>query len=532
MKIKVTIRILLTLLFLTCLRFQVFPQNWPKTYPNWDAWAQWIIETYDKGYIILGNTCNCNYGLVIKTDINGNILWYKEIGDNEHIFVMNNIEQTLDMGYIISGTTTKFNQYDAYIIKLNHCGEIEWCNIIYTPNLEYDIGLRVKQTPDLGYLLLGSYNDPNPDIRTNLFKFDSIGNLIWHKGYLPHISAFNDDAQDLIVDSTGFLITSICYYPDPGGGSVGWNRFYFTKTDTAGDKLWDVIYGDTSFYYGYPMISIKSNTGNFYSFGKHDIILDSIGYDNPAMVKILSNGTQSYSKDILSNLNTGGCGTAIFLNDTTIVNSPGWAINMYSVQNLFMKTDTFGNVLKSKVLPPISDAMMSMAKTFDNKIVSIANNFYSYLQIIAFKVNSDLEFDSVDTHPFTYDSLCPYPITSGFINPTCDQILDVSEPQTHPETTLLKVYPNPASNQLKVEFPKYIVTTTGSGKNQSNTVFYQWKSTTLEVYDFTGKQILTKEIPKDQQQMSFDISAWHRGMYYFRLSYRGQTVAGEKVVLK
>ena len=173
-----------------------------------------------------------------------------------------------------------------------------------------------------------------------------------------------------------------------------------------------------------------------------------------------------------------------------------------------------------------------MAKTFDNKFVSVAYDCSSVCQIVAYKVNSDLEYDTVYTHPYTYDSLCPYPITSGYIDPTCDLVLDVNEPQTHPESTKLKVYPNPASNQLTVEFPKYIVTTTGCGKNQSNTVFYQWKTTSLDVYDLNGKQMFSKEIPKDQQRLDIDVSTWYRGIYYFRLSYQGQTVAGEKVVVE
>jgi len=47
---------------------------------NTDGYADWVIEDYDKGYIILGDAKNSTYGWLIKTDINGYVIWNKKIG--------------------------------------------------------------------------------------------------------------------------------------------------------------------------------------------------------------------------------------------------------------------------------------------------------------------------------------------------------------------------------------------------------------------------------------------------------------------
>jgi hypothetical protein len=96
----------------------------------------------------------------------------------------------------------------------------------------------------------------------------------------------------------------------------------------------------------------------------------------------------------------------------------------------------------------------------------------------------------------------------------------------------MKVFPNPASKSLTVDFPKYLKQTEKKSGIISSSIYYQWESTTLEIYDLSGKQVFSKEIPKEQQRLEMDVSGWNPGLYYFRLIYHNQTVAGEKVVIR
>jgi len=178
-----------------------------------------------------------------------------------------------------------------------------------------------------------------------------------------------------------------------------------------------------------------------------------------------------------------------------------------------------------------TNTISSTAKTFDNKYISVMTNCAPDCHIYACKVNSNLVYDSIYTHPFVYDSLCPYPIVSDTIFPNCDLIVDVQEPIDNPETTHLKIFPNPASTHVNIEFPKYLRLNSGLSNFQSTTIYHQWNFTTLEVYNLNGEKKFQKEIPKSQTQLEMDVSNWPKGMYFFRLVYNKQMVASEKVIL-
>jgi hypothetical protein len=55
-------------------------------YENEDAYVLNIIESYDHGYLISGKhgANYSKYNWLIKTDVNGDVLWEKIIGDGIH----------------------------------------------------------------------------------------------------------------------------------------------------------------------------------------------------------------------------------------------------------------------------------------------------------------------------------------------------------------------------------------------------------------------------------------------------------------
>lgn len=521
-------------IFLTCffcvLSILGTAQPWIKSYAT-DYWADWVTEDYDKGYLIIGTKSTARYGLIIKTDINGNQLWSKYIGNGLYNMFPSNIELTPDNGLVLGGTITKYgNQQDACIMKLNACGQLEWCTDIYTPSIPSDLEWMVKPTVDNGFILLGELNDPNPKLRTNLFKFNSVGNLEWHQAYLPDSAAFDDDASGVLVDSTGFLVTAVVYYPDPGQIG-GYERFYFIKTDSLGNKLWTNIYGKSSYYYGSPLTSTKSSRSNYYGLGWHDNF--TINKSVPAMVKVLNNGLSSYNKDIYININDfGGISSANWLNDNAMILGGGWGISTsYSVNVMFI-TDTLGNLLQSHILDTTSQGIVSTAKSFDNKFVSVATDYVNHHDvIIAYKVNSTLQWDSIYTHPYTYDSLCPNPIVSDTIDPSCNLVVNIEEPLNNPETHQMNIFPNPTKGKLTVILPKYILVRDNTPPIKSETIYHQWKSTILYAYDLNGNQVFQKEIPMNEPQLELHVSGWAKGMYFFKLVYNGNSVDEKKIIV-
>ncbi len=275
-------------------------QDWVRIYgEGQNAICMDVNEDYDKGYNILGMISNYKFAWLLKTDVNGDTLWEKRFGNMGLQVGTDNIEKTDDGGYIFCGTWTKFNpSWDAFIIKLNACAEIERCKTLITPT-NYDMGIRGKLTPEGDYILLGGYFLTDPVSNVSLFKFNSNGDMIWHQFYPMEHIFYNDQPIDLCVDYDGYLITTSRYYPDPGSTSPAILRSNFIKTDTAGNELWNTVYVDSGYYYSRPWASIKNQYGHYYTSCTHTIYSSG---DNPAIIKVLHNGGQSYNHDII---NTG-----------------------------------------------------------------------------------------------------------------------------------------------------------------------------------------------------------------------------------
>lgn len=506
-------------------------QDWIRIYgEGQSAISRYVIEDYDKGYDILGTIGAYKYLWIQKTDINGEELWEKWFGSGTYQAWACNIERTPDNGYIIGGSWTKFNtSFDAFLIKLNACYEVEWCKTLITPT-NYDMGIKMKPTAEGDFILLGAYFATDPISNTSLFKLNADGELIWHQYYPLDSLYYDDQPTDLLVDSDGYLIVTRRYYPDPGQSGGGILRSNYIKTDTAGNQIWNTVYVDSGYYHSRPWESIKNQDGHYYTTCTH---MNYGSGDDPAIIKILHDGAQSYNQDIIhtGNFNLSGMNTIDFLYDTNFIMSGTWTI-YNSKEEVIIKTDTIGTLRKTKVLPSITHSYISTAKTFDNKYISIGIDATGGWKVYAVKVNSDLEYDSIYNQPLTYDSLCPHPIVSTTIDPDCDNVyVGIDEPFTEPETTKLKLFPNPAKDFITIEIPKYLVMKNTTSRIPSTTIYHQWGSAMLETYDLLGRKVFAKEVIRAEREVELDVSNWQSGMYLFRLEFRGETVAMEKVVV-
>jgi hypothetical protein len=181
---------------------------------------------------------------------------------------------------------------------------------------------------------------------------------------------------------------------------------------------------------------------------------------------------------------------------------------------------------------------MDALVTYDKKQM-LTGTFGKYIngtsikKMYLWKFNQQMEFDSVYTRPFTYDSLCPQTIASDTINLDCDIVVDVDEPLKHPERSQLKVYPNPATGQITVELPKYLMSEETHGSLTAGHIVHQWRQgAVLEVYDSNGVRVLQTDVPSESATMTLDVSQWAGGMYFIRLIRNGKMVGNVKVVVR
>ena len=523
---------ILTALLFTFAILNVSGQSWIKYYgQGLNAVCRSVTNDYDHGFVIGGMVNNYKYLWLLKTDVNGNVLWDRRIGNGVNDCGIGNVEKTLDGGYILCGSWTKLNpSWDAFIIKFNACAEIEWCKVLETLN-NYDMGIKIKQTPEGDYILMGGYFVTNPVSNTSLFKLNPNGELIWHQFYPFDYNYNEDQPRDLLINTDGYFITSSRYAPDSGSASPQIIRSYFVKTDTAGNKLWDLLYGVNNHYYSNVWSTVSNNMEKYY----HSCTHTGETTTNPALIWISHNGLESEDKDLVETNSHYFCGmpTITMFHDTSLIFVGGYRINNV-FQYQVIRTDTLGNVKDFNFIPYVEGDYTSTTKTYDDKFVTVGNEAPNgNFNIIAIKVNSHLEYDSIYTQPFTYDSLCPHPIVSDTIDPNCDNVIvSVDEPFKKPETTQLKVYPNPTDNIITIELPKYLIVTNNSGNIPATTVYHQWSSATLQAIDLQGKTVLQKEVANTGVPMQLDVSKLPAGMYLFRLVYQGKQVAESKVVVK
>jgi hypothetical protein len=432
-----------------------------------------------------------------------------------------NIEQTLDKGFILCGTTTLFNPpfTDPFIMKLDKCGELEWCKGLVYDNTN-DGGISVKPTADGGYVMDAVFYGDDPNNRIRMIKFDGSGELLWYKIYNRDSTMNSEFIEKMYSDQSNFLLSGFCYNPN-------WQRPYYIQTDTAGNETWRLIYSQhTGFgFVGNAWSSTRDQHGNYYSAGTRE--------NYPELLKFSGQGYELMNVDLEPTANMGGASLIILLpTDTTCIIDAAWAVGS-TIYYAILKTDTLGNIIKTTYLPdPDNSSSMWATLTFDHKVLlNGINTLNGSSRIVLSKFNSELNYDSVYTQHFTYDSLCPHQIVSDTIIPSCGA-LGLQEPFSNPGSATLKIYPNPSSNKITIEFPKYVVVKTGQSGFGSTTVYYQWKSTTLEVSDLSGKEIFEKEIIHVQNILEMNVSGWQRGMYYFRLLYNNQIISGVKVVVE
>ena len=137
-------------------------------------------QTTDGGYIITGYTTSFGWGAghfyLIRIDSMGDTLWTRAYGGPDSDQGMS-VQQTVDGGYIVTGITTSFGDgpQNVYLVKTDPNGDTLWTRVFGGDTTES--GLSVLQTIDGGYIITGSttsFGAGGFDIY--LIKTDSNGN--------------------------------------------------------------------------------------------------------------------------------------------------------------------------------------------------------------------------------------------------------------------------------------------------------------------------------------------------------------------
>ncbi len=542
---KPLIQIMPTLLFILLVHCS-FAQVWPKYYSQNNSYdySEDIIETYDNGYLLSGNYSTYNgmeyktWSWLIKTDINGNILWDKIIEGGDQIMETNAIEQTQDGGIFVCGWIwTEIGKYDPYVMKINTCGEKEWCTIFASSTMTNPWAQDIKETVSGDIIVLvNQYEEDNVE-DMHLFKLNSLGGLLWKEAYCKNsnypASAFPLGASLSITSENNYTITGSVYWANPWnpGGAKGL-RPLFVMVDSIGTEKWVLPFGLNDTIYGHANNTIQLSDDNFISVGrafgeqvdreglimKFDNLGNELDYNQINFQTIDTSFKVGLFWDIIKK-DSIYILASFFDSDPNGQAPPGELIvdtnqlfSNFTVNNYshYLSNDDPYNVFLSKD-----------GKIISNSVFEEPNNW----DIALSKLNLNLEYDTLYPGNYTYDSLCTIPglPQSGFIFlDDCDIITGIDVPSPEEYYAFLKTIPTKA-------FPN--PTTTGEiTLEYENTEHHD--NMELKCFDIYGRPVHKEKLYRHQGKSIVNVSGWQKGMYVAVVYSEGLPVGECKFVVQ
>jgi len=214
-------------------------EQWHKTfYHSQVSGGNYVQQTTDGGYIIVGFT---GYEIsqweflsdiyIIKTDSLGNKLWDNTFGETG-LDYGKGIVQSADGGYVVVGISNSGTSTDVYLFKTNSIGNAVIWSRTFGGEMPYT-GYSIDQTIDGGYIITGSANPDAVEYDVYLLKTDSCGIEIWSNTY----DAGGFDIGYCVQETfdSGYIIAGSC--------EVNGRNCYVIKTDIDGEIQWSEIFG-------------------------------------------------------------------------------------------------------------------------------------------------------------------------------------------------------------------------------------------------------------------------------------------------
>jgi len=524
--------LLVLLLFFLLINTTYSQTNWERTYGIQDRWENCynVITSYDNGFLLAINYLANNNPWdpqyctwLLKTDINGFPLWSKYFYNPVYTFEFADLDIDANGNIILTGISCEVSSSgDSFIMLLNSCGEKVWCKRL---NFNYgNYGWRVKTENSQDYILY-TVRASNMGMgfveRNQLWKFDSVGNILFCAQIVPGYDYPYMDSPffyDLTCTTdNGYLLSGFCYLQDTTVPQQWWRlQHLLVKTDSVGNEIW--VRPDTlNLEYVGGLCAVTESNNNYYTAGYKK---DLIPRYQPYFAKVNTNGEIVFENilhpDTLHSILVGlqKVGNS-FVQSGQCFYSPSDPEFM----GIF-KTDTLGNLTNHRLNFTGFPMIGALTLSIDNKILASGYAPYDYVNFNdvdawAMKVNENLEYDTLYSFPFVYDSLCPFPIPTDTIDCDCDLITGYGEPVKEEERYRLHIYPNPADEQVKVRLNDV----TGANDLKRKKVI---------MYDLFGRKVLEKRFEKEAY---LDVGEKPPGIYVLVVELEGVVIAREKLIV-
>jgi len=531
---KKTIALIISI-FLFC---NAFSQRWEKLYgtPGYHECSANIIECKDKGYFISGYDDHRKSNWLIKTDINGEMLWEKHIKwDNSKVYP-GYIDQNKKGEIIAAGAIALDNSsnYWASIVKLDSCGKKQWCRVFDSGNRPdgYFSGALFL---DNGNILALEFVNETLTSNENIYLYclNPDGKLLWKRPYASKINhPLMDwaDGQKLYKFGSDFIITGLCYYAYPENPNHWYLHPLFVGIDSLFNEKWVIPFGVGDSILGKAYGVIPLNDSVYLGIGTRRLIENNALVNNSLLMFLNKKGEELGYRQIL-NEKVGPDIKSNFISDIQRINNGLFlAVSNYGkkyVENPFGEfvIDSDAHIFYKDTIPnTVGDPRVVITSDSNFLIINTIQQPVTYKQdILLQKVNDTLGSSPFNLGTFVYDSLCnEIPAYEEIDISDCMVMVGIEDTPTPEQyyaslkTIPIKVFPNPAKENVKFEL--------------ENTALHQniW----LRCYDVLGKLMYNGPVIQGQRGASIDISSWPSGMYVALVYSNGEAAGKCKFVVE
>ncbi|MFI5204202.1 MAG: hypothetical protein ACHQF2_06875, partial [Flavobacteriales bacterium] len=212
-----------------------------KTYgTSMGDWTRGVIELPDGNIYTAGYSNGGPFGGVdiclTKLNKYGSVIWTKYFGDSLDNYSFSLILSS-DTNLVLAGeTNSAATLVDGWLMKVDTAGNELWSRYFASPVNESVYS--VCQLTDGGYAMAGFINDTSGYNNEWILRTNDQGFLIWQKSLG---GTNNDYAMGVAQTPEGHILTSA----DTKSAGAGGYDVELLKLDTAGNVLWNYVYGDS-----------------------------------------------------------------------------------------------------------------------------------------------------------------------------------------------------------------------------------------------------------------------------------------------
>lgn len=436
-------------------------QPWSRRITNFNGNNCELFPSLDKGLLFTILRIDRKSSYLVKTNVNGDELWSLRVGSGKVYNIINDLKVLGDGSTLLCGSTDEYDSTDGdpFLMKLNSCGEILWTKIFHGYGRNF--GSFVHVLSDESIILTCYHSNKTMRQSTTILKLAPNCEIIWQ------FTTKNRNTKHVLIDEAKgkILLTGATDRPHKDDSNVFVLRAQVTEVNFNGQQNFYKPYRASEHYICDFYSSQPTKDGGWLTLGG-DRNPGPKGEPIPLLVKYSESGQQEWAR-LLEYDSVNGQGAQVFLNtggDTffamyDMVKVPLW-------DDMWVKTvtmDAKGNILNEAEHGKSTYFLgYSAIQTQGGGFLLSGDRGRYVKEPYAMKLNPDHSlagFDTVNT--YTYDSLCPHPITPGtltfdnaeliFVNfdsITVDNTFSTLPPE--PVEAQVYVFPNPAKNKLHI----------------------------------------------------------------------------------